>query len=503
MSFPNLGSLKHSGGITEKLKIMNQDVANLEPKSLWTCFERLNGVPRPSKKEERVIAFVKKFGEDLGLKTIIDPVGNIIIRKPATVGKENVTPVVLQGHLDMVHQKNADTKFDFDNQGIRSYIDGQWVKARGTTLGADNGIGAASIMAVLESDSIQHGPIEGLFTVDEETGMTGAINLQPGLLEGKILLNTDTEDEGELCIGCAGGVDTTAQWRYQQEQSSGDGYRISVTGLRGGHSGVDIHLGRGNANKIMNRVLASICYDRRVRIGRIIGGSLRNAIPRESFANVQIKKEDFDWVKQAITEVTAVIKTERKTTEPNLCIKIAVADPTANVMLERDQQKFLDLVSASPNGVDRMSEDIPELVETSTNLSKIDLADGSASVQFLTRSSVESARDNLSTKIESVFRLGGGTVEHAGEYPGWNPNAESKILKQMKTVYQDLFNKPPKVSAIHAGLECGIIGSHYPGMDMISFGPTIKHPHSPDEKCHIPSVELYWRYLTKVLETIA
>ena len=479
---------------------MNQDVANLEPKSVWTCFEKLNAVPRPSKKEERVIAFVKKFGEDLGLETISDSVGNVIIRKPATAGKEGVTPVVMQGHLDMVHQKNADTDFDFESQGIVSYIDGDWVKAKGTTLGADNGIGAASIMAVLQSDSIQHGPFEALFTIDEETGMTGAINLEGGLLNGKILLNTDTEDEGELCIGCAGGVDTTATWEYAQEKVTGEGFRISVTGLRGGHSGVDIALGRGNANKIMNRVLASLDG---VRIGSLIGGSLRNAIPRESFADVIVEAGKVDSVKQAVVDIAAIIKTERKTTEPNLSIEISATDAVSQVMGPHDQQTFIDFISASPNGVDRMSEDIEGLVETSTNLSKIEIADGKASVQFLTRSSVESARDNLSRKIESVFRLGGATVDHGGEYPGWKPNADSKILEQMKTVYQDLFGKSPEVMAIHAGLECGLIGSHYPGMDMISFGPTIKNPHSPDEKCHIPSVDLYWQYLVKVLETIA
>ncbi len=446
------------------------------------------------------MAFMRKFGDDLGLEVISDSVGNIIIRKPATAGKENVTPVVMQGHLDMVHQKNADTDFDFDTQGIQSYVDGDWVKAKGTTLGSDNGIGVASIMAVLQSDSIQHGPFEALFTIDEETGMTGAINLQGGLLNGKILLNTDTEEEGELCIGCAGGVDSTATWQYAQESVTGEGFKISVTGLRGGHSGVDIHLGRGNANKIMNRVLSALDS---IRIGKLTGGNLRNAIPRESFAEVLIDKDNVKTVKQQLEAVTAVIKAERKTTEPNLTIEIETSEPVSEVMTLKDQQTMLSLVSASPNGVDRMSEDIEGLVETSTNLSKVEVTGGSGTVQFLTRSSVESAREELSRKIESIFSLGGATVEHAGEYPGWKPNAESKILDQMKTVYQELFGKQPKVSAIHAGLECGIIGSHYPGMDMISFGPTIKHPHSPDEKCHIPSVELYWQYLTKILETIA
>jgi dipeptidase D len=478
---------------------MNETVANLEPKSVWTCFERLNAVPRPSKKEERVRSFVENFGNDLGLEVISDTAGNIIIRKPATIGKENVTPVVLQGHLDMVHQKNADTDFDFDNQGIESYIDGDWVKAKGTTLGADNGIGAASIMAVLQSDSIAHGPIEGLFTIDEETGMTGAIHLQSGLLQGKILLNTDTEDEGELCIGCAGGVDTTATWNYEQQGATGEAYQISVTGLRGGHSGVDIHLGRANANKIINRVLASIPA---IQIGQLIGGSLRNAIPREAFAKILIQPDDVAAVKQTVIQVAAIIKNERKTTEPNLTIELTATDSFSSVMQRQAQQRLIDLVAASPNGVDRMSEDIEGLVETSTNLSKVEVAEGTASVQFLTRSSVESARVELSRKIESVYRLGGAVVVHAGEYPGWKPNAESKILDHMKAVYQKLFGRPPAVSAVHAGLECGIIGSHYPDLDMISFGPTIKNPHSPDEKCHIPSVNLYWQYLVEVLQTI-
>ena len=481
---------------------MNQEVAALHPTEIWTCFEQLNAVPRPSKKEERVIAFMKKFGEDLGLETIIDPVGNVIIRKPATAGKEDVTPLVLQGHLDMVHQKNSVTVFDFETQGIESWIDGDWVKAKGTTLGADNGIGSASIMAVLKSESIAHGPIEGLFTIDEETGMTGAMHLQEGLLQGKILLNTDTEDEGELCIGCAGGVDSTAHWKYDQEDNSHPAYQLSVTGLRGGHSGCDIHLGRGNANKLMNRVLFQLSQSLPVRIATVVGGSLRNAIPRESFAVITFEDDQKDTIEKTLAKITDEIKTERKTSEPGIRIDLKPTDGVARVMTSTDQKTFLNLVYASPNGVDRMSEDIEDLVETSTNLSKIEVAGGDASFQFLTRSSVETAREELAQSIHSIFELAGARVEHGGRYPGWKPNAESKILDQMKTVYQDLFGKPSTVNAVHAGLECGIIGSHYPGMDMISFGPTIKNPHSPDEKCHIESVGLYWKYLVAVLESI-
>ena len=481
---------------------MNQEVAALHPTEIWTCFEQLNAVPRPSKKEERVSAFMKKFGEDLGLETIVDPVGNVIIRKPATAGKEAVTPMVLQGHLDMVHQKNSATEFDFDNQGIESWIDGDWVKAKGTTLGADNGIGSASIMAVLKSESIAHGPIEGLFTIDEETGMTGAMHLQEGLLQGKILLNTDTEDEGELCIGCAGGVDSTAQWTYAQQDNSLPAYQLSVTGLRGGHSGCDIHLGRGNANKLMNRVLFQLNRAVPIRIASLAGGSLRNAIPRESFAVITFEDDQEDAVRETLAKLAAEIQTERKTSEPGLKIDLKPTDNVTQVMTETDQVTFLNLVYASPNGVDRMSEDIADLVETSTNLSKIEVADGEASFQFLTRSSVETAREELAQSIQSIFELAGARVEHGGRYPGWKPNAESKILEQMKSVYQELFGKTPTVNAVHAGLECGIIGSHYPGMDMISFGPTIKNPHSPDEKCHIESVGLYWKYLIAVLESI-
>ena len=481
---------------------MNQEVAALHPAEIWTCFEQLNAVPRPSKKEERVIAFMRKFGEDLGLQTIVDPVGNVIIRKPATAGKEGVTPVVMQGHLDMVHQKNSATEFDFETQGIESWIDGDWVKAKGTTLGADNGIGSASIMAVLKSGSIAHGPIEGLFTIDEETGMTSAMHLQEGLLQGKILINTDTEDEGELCIGCAGGVDSTAHWKYAQDDNSHRAYQLSLTGLRGGHSGCDIHLGRGNANKLMNRVLYQLSQSVPIRIASVVGGSLRNAIPRESFAVITFEDDQEDAVKKTLAKITGEIQAERKTSEPGMKIDLKPTDDVAKVMTDTDQKTFLNLVYASPNGVDRMSEDIEDLVETSTNLSKIEVTDGEASFQFLTRSSVETAREELAQSIQSIFELAGARVEHGGRYPGWKPNAESKILEQMKTVYQELFGKPAIVNAVHAGLECGIIGSHYPGMDMISFGPTIKNPHSPDEKCHIESVGLYWKYLIAVLESI-
>ena len=483
---------------------MNQDVAKLPPAVVWKRFEELNAVPRPSKKEERVIEFMKSFGEGLALETMVDPIGNVIIRKPATAGMENRQGVILQAHLDMVHQKNADTDFDFQTQGIESRIgeDG-WVRANGTTLGADNGMGVASIMALLASNDIEHGPIEGLFTIDEETGMTGAFKLQPGILTGTLLLNTDTEDEGELCIGCAGGVDTNISLAYTPTKiDSGLALSISVTGLRGGHSGCEIHLGRGNANKIMNRLLWNTDQQFDLRIGSIDGGSLRNAIPRESFATVVVDSEKADDFKLHVANLVSIIQTELIRTEPDLKVTIQTTETPAAVMNRETQIKLVQSIYAAPCGVIRMSNEMPDLVETSTSLARVKIESGMAEIQFLTRSSVETARDDLSNMIESTFLLAGAKVQHGAAYPGWKPNSDSKILELMKTVYQDLFGVAPKVNAVHAGLECGIIGSVYPGLDMISFGPTIKNPHSPDEKCEIASVEMYWRYLLATLKQI-
>ena len=483
---------------------MNQDVANLQPTEIWKRFEELNAVPRPSKKEARVIEFMKSFGQSLGLETIVDSIGNVIIRKPATEAMEDRQGVILQAHLDMVHQKNSDTEFDFESQGIESEIgDDGWLRAKGTTLGADNGIGVASIMALLAADDVAHGPIEGLFTIDEETGMTGAFKLQPGVLTGSILLNTDTEDEGELCIGCAGGVDTNIELAYTPTKfDSGLALKISVTGLRGGHSGCEIHLGRGNANKIMNRLLWNTDQQFGLRIGSIDGGSLRNAIPRESFATVVVDSDKADPFKLHIANLVSIIQTELIRTEPDLKVTIQATDAPVEVMDNDSQLKLIQSIYAAPCGVIRMSDEMPDLVETSTSLARVKVDSGKAEVQFLTRSSVETARDDLSNMIESTFRLAGASVEHSGGYPGWKPDADSAILGQMVTIYRDLFGVEPKVNAVHAGLECGIIGSVYPGLDMISFGPTIKNPHSPDEKCNIASVGKYWKYLVATLEQI-
>lgn len=481
---------------------MNETVAQLAPSVVWTWFEKLNAVPRPSKKEERVIAFIQSVGAELGLETITDDAGNVIIRKPATSGKENVTPVILQAHLDMVHQKNADTDFDFDSQGIESWIDGDWVKAKGTTLGADNGMGVASVLAVLSSKDIEHGPIEGLFTIDEETGMTGAFELQPGLLQGKILLNTDTEDEGELTIGCAGGIDSTVVVDCKsQPPSDGTPLEISVTGLRGGHSGCEIHLGRGNANKIMNRLfLAAQAADISFEISSIKGGSLRNAIPRESFAVVNVSDEAA--FKKLIDETTEKIKSELGDADPDLAINVAASSEVSDVIEPSSQTALLAAIDASPCGVIKMSDQVEGLVETSTSLSLVGVDSGKATIEFLTRSSVESAKKAVTDQIESAFGDTNATFHHSGNYPGWSPNADSKTLGLMKGIYSEMFGKDAIVNAVHAGLECGIIGSVYPGLDMVSLGPTIKNPHSPDEKCHIESVQKYWRYLLEVLKRI-
>ncbi len=483
---------------------MNQDIANLSPTVIWKRFEELNAVPRPSKKEERVIEFMKSFGEGLDLETIVDSVGNVIIRKPATAGMEDRQGVILQAHLDMVHQKNADTEFDFETQGIVSEIgeDG-WIRAKGTTLGADNGIGVASIMALLASNDVEHGPIEGLFTIDEETGMTGAFKLQPGVLAGTILLNTDTEDEGELCIGCAGGLDTNIEMAYTPTPvSSGTALKISVTGLRGGHSGCEIHLGRGNANKVMNRLLWNTDQIFGLRVGSIDGGSLRNAIPRESFATVVVDTEKADQFKLHVADLFSIIQNELIRTEPDLTVTIESAEMPNTVMDVEGQTKLIQSIYAAPCGVIRMSNEMPDLVETSTSLARVKVEAGTVEIQFLTRSSVATARDDISNMIESVFRLAGAQVEHSGAYPGWKPNADSQILQIMKDCYHELFGVEPLVNAVHAGLECGIIGSVYPGLDMISFGPTIKNPHSPDEKCDIASVAKYWDYLLATLKRI-
>jgi dipeptidase D len=488
----------------QQTNIMSQEIRNLEPKALWNKFADLNAVPRPSKKEERVIAFMKDFGKKLGLETLEDEVGNVIIKKPATTGMENRKTIVMQSHLDMVHQKNTATVFDFETQGIDMYVDGDWVRAKGTTLGADNGLGVATIMAILESTDIPHPAIEALFTIDEETGMTGAMGLKGGLLSGQILLNLDTEEDDEIDIGCAGGIDVTAVRGYEEEEIAENsvGYTITVNGLNGGHSGMDIHKGLGNANKIMNRLLFDSFENFGLQIAEINGGSLRNAIPRESVAKVIISEIFDEAFVFDMQEVINDIKAEYKTTEPNLNITIEKGELPAKVMDLGVQEGLIRAVYAAHNGVYRMSPDMEDLVETSNNIARVIVKDGQLHIGCLTRSSVESSKFDLANALRSAFELIGCEVTISGSYPGWTPNVGSPILEVLKGIYEKQNGTQPSVVACHAGLECGILGTNYPDMDMISFGPTIKGAHSPDERASISSAQKYWKFVLEILQNI-
>ncbi|RAJ13210.1 aminoacyl-histidine dipeptidase [Olleya aquimaris] len=483
---------------------MSQEVRALEPKALWNKFADLNAVPRPSKKEERVIKFMTDFGAKLGLETIVDEVGNVIIKKPATPGMEDRVTIVMQSHLDMVHQKNADTDFDFDTQGIQMVVEGDWVKAKGTTLGADNGLGVATIMAILESTDIPHPAIEALFTIDEETGMTGAMGLKGGLLEGKILLNLDTEEDDEIGVGCAGGIDVTATRTYQEEETPEFkiGFEIKVKGLQGGHSGMQIHEGLGNANKIMNRLLFDGFENFGLRISEIDGGSLRNAIPRESRAVVAIDAIHEAAFLNDMETLANTIKTEFKTMEPDLDIVMSKTETPEKIMDLGVQEGLTRAIYAALNGVYRMSADIPELVETSNNIARVIVKDGHIKIGCLTRSSVESSKLDLANMLRATFELTGCEVEFSGDYPGWTPNMDSAILKVLDKLYQKLNGEKAHIAACHAGLECGILGQNYPDMDMISFGPNIKGAHSPDERAQISSAQKYWTFVLEILKEI-
>lgn len=483
---------------------MSNEIRNLRPRSVWNKFADLNAVPRPSKKEERVIAFMIDFGESLGFEVIEDSVGNVIIKKPATIGMEDRKSIVMQSHLDMVHQKNNDTKFDFLTQGIEMYIEGDWVKANGTTLGADNGLGVATIMAVLESNDISHPAIEALFTIDEETGMTGAMGLKEGLLNGDILLNLDTEEDDEIGVGCAGGIDVTAEKDFKQVSTPVGkiGYSIVVNGLQGGHSGMDIHNGFGNANKIMNRILFDSFEKYGLRINEIDGGGLRNAIPRESRAVVAIDSLHESSFLHNLGELIRSIKLELKTTEPGLVISLTNID-TPKLIMDSDVQLGLTrALYAAWNGVYRMSPDIEGLVEASNNIARVVVKDGNIKICCLTRSSVESTKIDLAMTLRSTFELIGCKVTMSGDYPGWAPNMDSSILQLLRSLYESMYNEKPHVAACHAGLECGILGTNYPEMEMISFGPNIKGAHSPDERVQISSVNKFWNFLLEILKNI-
>ena len=481
---------------------MSKEIINLEPKAVWENFYQLTQVPRPSKHEEKIQDFMVKYGKSLGLETEKDAVGNVVIRKPATPGMENRKGIVMQGHLDMVPQKNNDTKHDFEKDPIDAWIDGDWVKARGTTLGADNGMGVAAAMTVLASKTIVHGPVEVLFTCDEETGMTGAFGLQTGWLKGDILLNMDSEDEGELYVGCAGGVNGNIEFEYDEMivPKGYSSYKLIIKGLKGGHSGLDINLGRGNANKLMVRFLKHATQEMDVRLAEINGGGMRNAIPRECYSIVVVPTESIDDFIAAVAKYENIFKAELKISEPNLSFAAEEWTKPKSLIDERVQDDMVDSVYACPNGMIRMSDSMPGLVETSTNLATVKSENGVISVKCLLRSSVDSAKEDLCEQVESVFSLAGAMVRFDGAYPGWKPNMDSAILKQMQKIYENKFGKVPEIKAIHAGLECGILGANYPHWDMISFGPTMRFPHSPDEKVNIPTVAKFWDFLVETLK---
>jgi dipeptidase D len=480
------------------------DIRNLEPKQVWNYFHEITLIPHPSKKEKKLVEYMKEFGKQNNLDTIVDKVGNVIMRKPPTKGMEKRKGVILQTHLDMVPQKNSDKKHDFEKDPIETIIDGEWVKANGTTLGSDNGIGVAATMAVLASKNIAHGPLEALFTIDEETGMTGVFGLKKGLLKGDILLNLDSEDEGELYVGCAGGIDVSIKKDYGQEKSplGMTAFRITAKGLKGGHSGVDIALGRANSNKIMFRFLMQAESDFGIRIAEAGGGDLRNAIPRESYSVLivpEIKATDF---KKFVKGYEKMYRAEFSDTEPDLSFTAGTTTMPAKVMKESDQYRIIRAIFACPNGVQRMSQAMKGLVETSNNLAIVRCSGGRFETHCLTRSSVDSSKEATAWKIAAVFHLIGAEVTMSGSYPGWKPDMNSPILKTMSEVYKKKYGKTPEIKAIHAGLECALIGGVYPNLDMISFGPTIRFPHSPDEKVHIPSVGKFFDFLCETLKQV-
>ena len=484
---------------------MAPTIQELEPTLLWKHFAQLNTIPRPSKKEDRVREWVVGLGKSWGFETLVDEVGNVLIRKPATPGMEGRVGVVLQSHLDMVCQKNNDTIFDFDKEGIKMKIDGDWVRAHGTTLGADNGIGVAAILGVLSSNDIPHPPLEGLFTIDEETGMTGALGLQGGFLQGSILLNLDTEDDNELSIGCAGGVDVTSSGAYEGESVNSEVETLSLTvkGGAGGHSGMDIHKGIANVNKVMNRLLLVALGEVDFRISSIEGGGLRNAIPRESNCHLVIDPADRKALESILAQEMNFVQSEHRSTDSGLTFTIAPADELATTVLPEDEQELLLLaIQTCPVGIHRMSPEIPGLVQTSNNLARVSVGNGQISLKCLCRSSVDSEKDDHARSISSAFALAGLETEYSGTYPGWTTNPNSAIASLFQALYEEQFGESPHVIACHAGLECGILGTNYPEMDMVSFGPNIRGAHSPDECVQISSVQKFWSYFLEGLTRI-
>lgn len=483
---------------------MSEEIKNLQPQRIWYYFSEILKIPRPSKKEEKIAEYIVKFGNDHGLETIRDEIGNILIRKAATSGFENKKSVCLQSHIDMVCEKNAGTVINFDTDPINAYIDGDWIKAKGTTLGADDGIGIAAQLALLEANDIEHGPIECLFTIDEETGLTGAFGLKPGFLKSNILLNLDSEDEGQLFIGCAGGKDTVIEIPYLKEEvpENSSPFKVSVSGLTGGHSGDDIQKGFGNANKILNRLLWNAANDFDIRISKLDIGNLRNAIAREGFATITVPDSKSSAFAEYVVSFNDTVRNELRVTEPNLKIEASPTEMPAFVMDITTQKNLLNALYACPHGVIAWSFEIPNFVETSTNLASVKTKEGNITVTTSQRSSVESAKKDIADMVAATFRLTGGVITQSAGYPGWKPNPDSEIVAITERSYKNLFNEQPRVLAVHAGLECGLIGDKYPEMDMISYGPEIKGAHSPDERLSIRSTQRFWELTLDVLKNI-
>lgn len=485
---------------------MSNALTALEPKALWNHFYGLTQVPRPSKKEEKILAYLKKLLTDLGYTYEQDETGNIVVRKAAAPGYENAPMVLIQGHVDMVCEKNKDTEFDFDNDPIETYVDGDWVTAKGTTLGADNGIGVAAGLAVLEAKDMIHPPMEFLFTVDEETGLTGAKGLTPGFLKADIMLNLDSEEDGALYVGCAGGMDTAGVLTLDltDAPATSSAIDINVGGLKGGHSGLDVATGRGNAIKFLTRILSDLRANvDGVQFSSMLGGSKRNAIPREAEAVIYVPQDKVDDVIGRMAGYQELFLNEIKTVEPGLSVKATAVSGNGKVADDAQFTALLDALQALPTGVIKMSADIEGLVETSTMLATVTMDGAAITIGTSQRSSVESEKADIVATVGAVLRLAGFKVIQGDGYPGWKPNMESSALKFVKQSFNQLFGKDPEIKAIHAGLECGLIGEVFPNMDMISFGPTIEGAHSPDERINIPATSRFWDLVVKTLENVA
>lgn len=477
-------------------------LSQLQPQALWQWFEQICAIPHPSKHEQALSAHIQAWAKDKQLSVIEDKVGNLIIKKPATAGMENRKTVVLQAHIDMVPQKNADKVHDFEKDPIEAYVDGDWVKARGTTLGADNGIGMASALAILGADDIPHGPLEVLLTIDEEAGMTGAFGLEAGMLDAEILINTDSEQEGEIYMGCAGGVDAqlSLPMVWQSPEPTNASYKLSISGLKGGHSGVNIHLGRGNANKLLARFLFANADELAIELTQFTGGSLRNAIPREAEVSFMLPAENLPLLQQRAEQFQTLVREELAIADPDPVLTLEEIPAQKQVMSEESQQILIDLLNACPNGVIRMSDEVEGVTETSLNVGVISTDENSVQILCLIRSLIDSGREEVEGVLSSLANLAGANVEFSGAYPGWKPDNSSPVMASVRETYEAIYNKEPTIMVIHAGLECGLFKKPYPEMDMVSIGPTIRYPHSPDEKVNITTVGQYWKLLLAVLE---